>query len=140
MMHLNQSQVAITFIFFFQNCTHCTISHQRMPDNLQRQALKSISACLGLVIFFTICWVANSFVAVQAVWRDYPALVAQMKKAAEDESRSDGEIKEFNGLLNRLTCTGFVKGLATIKIQVGIVFLLLKSEQENYVVKVVFNA
>ncbi len=74
---------------------------------------------------------------VQAVWRDYPALVAQMKKAAEDESRSDGEREKCNGLLNRLTCTGFVKDLATIKdvrrelrslslkLQVGIVFLLL---------------
>ncbi len=128
MMHLNQSQVAITLRYLFQNCTHCTISHQRMPDNLQRQPLKSMSACLR--------WVASSFVTVQAVWRDYPALVAQMKKAAEDESRSDGKIKKCNGLLNRLTCTGFVKDLATIKdvlrelrslslkLQVGSVFLL----------------
>ncbi len=73
---------------------------------------------------------------IQAVWRDYPALVAQMKKAAEDESRSDGK-KKINRLLNRLTCTGFVKDLATIKdvlrelrslslkLQVGSVFLLL---------------
>ncbi len=62
-----------------------------------------------------ICWIASRFVTVQAAWRDYPALVAHINKAAEDESRSDGEIKKINGPLNRLTCTVFVKDLATIK-------------------------
>ncbi len=116
-----------------------TLYHQS-PKNARELAEAASQVNVSLLKMgkkITIRWVASSFVTVQAVWRDYPALVAQMKKAAEDESRSDGEREKCNGLLNRLTCTGFVKDLATIKdvrrelrslslkLQVGIVFLLL---------------
>lgn len=94
-----------------------TLYHQS-PKNARQltEAASQVNfSLLKIGKIFTICWVASSFVTVQAIWRYYPDLVAQMKKAAEDESRSDGEIKKCNGLLNRLTCTGFVKDLATIK-------------------------
>ncbi|XP_059386262.1 E3 SUMO-protein ligase KIAA1586-like isoform X2 [Carassius carassius] len=94
-----------------------TLYHQS-PKNARQlsEAASQVNICLLKIgQIFTIRWVASSFVTLQAVWRDFPALVAQMKKGAEDGSRSDVERKKFSGLLNRLTCTGFVNDLATIK-------------------------
>ncbi|XP_052446063.1 E3 SUMO-protein ligase KIAA1586-like [Carassius gibelio] len=94
-----------------------TLYHQS-PKNARQlsEAASQVNICLLKIgHIFTIRWVASSFVTLQAVRRDFPALVAQMKKGAEDGSRSDIERKKFSGLLNRLTCIGFVNDLATIK-------------------------
>lgn len=61
----------------------CTTSPPRMQDILRIRQI------------FTIRCVANSLNAIQAVWKNYPALVRHFKTASEDTSHSDTERKKY---------------------------------------------
>lgn len=53
----------------------------------------------------------SGFRAVEAVWKNYPALYEHFKKAAEDPS-SDGITKQtYNGLDKRISSHAFVNNL-----------------------------
>lgn len=58
---------------------------------------------------------ASSYSTVQAVWKDFLALAQEMRAASEDRTYTDVERKKYTGMLNRLTSTGLVTDLATMR-------------------------
>lgn len=94
-----------------------TMYHQSTKNaRLLSEAASAVHiSLLKIGKIFTIRWVASSYSKVQAVWKDFPALAQQMRAASEDRTYTDAERKKYTGMLNRLTSTGFVTDLATMR-------------------------
>ncbi|KAK9976954.1 hypothetical protein ABG768_018775 [Culter alburnus] len=94
-----------------------TMYHQSTKNaRLLSEAASAVHiSLLKIGKIFTIRWVASSYSTVQAVWKDFPALAQQMRAASEDRMYTDAEQKKYTGMLNRLTSTGFVTDLATMR-------------------------
>lgn len=94
-----------------------TMHHQSTKNaRLLSEAASAVHiSLLKIGKIFTIRWVASSYSAVQAVWKDFPTLAQQMRAASEDRTYTDPERKKYTGMLNRLTRTGFVTDLATMR-------------------------
>uniref|UniRef100_A0A6Q2YYZ8 DUF4371 domain-containing protein n=1 Tax=Esox lucius TaxID=8010 RepID=A0A6Q2YYZ8_ESOLU len=83
-----------------------TMYHQSTKNaRLLSEAASAVHiSLLKIGKIFTIRWVASSYSTVKAVWKDFPALAQQMRAR-----------KKYTGMLNRLTSTGFVTDLATMR-------------------------
>jgi len=88
------------------------------PKNLRElkdAACETHTQLLSINGIFTIRWVASSFRAVRATWRNYSALYAMFQTAAEDRKRASADRAKFRGMLEKLSSVSFVMDLALMK-------------------------
>jgi len=79
--------------------------YSQSPKNqreLGEVAADTETQLLRITAIFGIRWVASSFRAVRAVWRDYPALHGHFLNASRDSARSSTERAKFEGLAKSL--------------------------------------
>ena len=82
---------------------------------LNEVAAETETELLRITAIFGVRWVASSFTAVRAVWRNYPALHGHFIRASQDVSCSSSELAKFQGLATKLGTVSFLKDLAVMK-------------------------
>lgn len=82
---------------------------------LRLAAVETETELLRIKGIFTVRWVASSFRAARAIWRNFPALCKHFVAVANDTSRSTAERSKFQGLRNKLASVTFVRDLALLK-------------------------
>lgn len=70
---------------------------------------------IRITAIFGVRWVASSYRAVRAVWRNYSALYKHFATASLDTTRSTTERAKFQGLANKLGTVSFLQDLALMK-------------------------
>jgi len=70
---------------------------------------------LRITAIFGVRWVASSYRAVRAMWRNYPALYKHFVTASLDATRSTMERTKFQGLAKKLGTVSFLQDLALMK-------------------------
>ena len=70
---------------------------------------------LRITASFDIRWVACSFTAIRAVWRNFPALHGHLQNASRDSTRSSTERAKVEGLEKKLGTVSFLRDLALMK-------------------------
>jgi len=109
--------------------------YSQSPKNqreLGRAASETETVILRIKGVFTVRWVASSFRAVKAVWRDFPALVSHFQAAANDCGRTTSERSKFVGLQKKLANVKFLCDLALMKdVLREISFLSLKLQERQ---------
>lgn len=69
---------------------------------------------IRITAIFGVRWVASSYRAVRAVWRNYSALYKHFATASMDTTGSTMERAKFQGLANKLGTVSFLQDLALI--------------------------
>lgn len=103
MMHALKSVTATNHFQSFLKSLFALYSQS--PKNqreLGEVAADTETQLLRITAIFGIRWVASSFRAVRAVWRDYPALHGHFLNASRDSARSSTERAKFEGLAKSL--------------------------------------
>jgi hypothetical protein len=105
----NQLQIFVSSLFSLYSMSP---KNQR---ELRLAAAETETELLRIKGIFTVRWVASSFRAARAVWRNFPPLCKHFATAATDTSRVSTERSKFDGLRNKLATVTFVKDLALLK-------------------------
>ena len=110
---------AVTSTNHFQSfiaALHSLYSQSTKCENeLRAAAVETETQLLRIKGIFTVRWVASSFRAVRAVWKDFVALTAHFEYASKDSGRSRSERRKFVGLKSKLTSVNFLRDLAMMK-------------------------
>lgn len=110
---------SVTATNHFQALLKSLFSLYSMSPKNQRElnevAAETETELLRITAIFGVRWVASSFRAVRAVWRNYPALHGHFIRASQDVSRSSSERAKFQGLATKLGTVSFLKDLAVMK-------------------------
>jgi hAT family C-terminal dimerisation region len=110
---------SVTATNHFQAILNSLFALYSMSPKNQRE-LREVAAdteteLLRITALFSVRWVASSFRAVSAVWRNYPALHGHFVHASLDNTRSATERAKFQGLAKKLSTVSFLKDLSVMK-------------------------
>lgn len=110
---------SVTATNHFQSILKSLFALYSMSPKNQRElrevATETETQLLRITAVFGVRWVASSFRAVSAVWRNYPALHGHFIHASLDSTRTSTERSKFQGLAKKLGTVSFLRDLSLMK-------------------------